>query len=305
MMKHQKTFVKSSCLALILIIGLAFDSPIISLQSYGQDTSQVSSLYLDDLGDDSTNQTLAPWAEIISISSEYDAITIKAKQVINSSTTDTRGLEQYCYMLFFDENFDNKTEVILRYPWTSNTGYIFRPYNRTYYHNGSWNTTVQFYDEKVEENATTGETTLHVGEAMKGEVRVKVVSYYLYDLRYGAAKPFKVGGDTVPNCGWAVSDVVAPANYQDPLKGVNDTRFPYPDRSVTFTVRTSPDDNALPTDDNSKQSVLEITLAYLEQFPVWVRDNIITASLMFLALTAIIVSLLNKVYKSKPPRPQP
>lgn len=244
--------------------------------------------YFNDSVNDSTRPEEFPWGEIREVWVENDTITIRSNGIMHSG-------EGYL-LLFFDENFDNITDVILRYnkAYTETrrdlVGYCYlcRPSNHSYYHHDAWNYAKDQFDAKTEENVTLGRITFHLGEAMKGELRLKIISYYIYD-RGGrlTATPHKIGGDTVPNCPWEIDELTNPAYLENLAKIVNDTRFPYP--TETFLL----EEPELPPP--PPPTIIDLVYGLFSSVQNWVTDNVATTVLLSIFSFATIYSIFSRI----------
>jgi membrane protease YdiL (CAAX protease family) len=241
--------------------------------------------YLSDSVNDSTKPDEFPWGEIREILVENDTITIKSNGIIFPGAG--------YFLLFFDENFDNITDVVLKYSkgYNSVTGrmveycYLCRPSNRSYYYEGAWNSKKGIFDPQTEENATLGQTTFHLGGAIKGVLRLKMLSYYIYAR--GPASLTK-GGDTVPDCPWEVDDLTNPAYIENLAQIVNDTRFLYPHESFLVEEPAPPPPPPPPT-------IFDLAYGLFSSAQNWVAENSASTVLLLIFSLAAVYSIAGKM----------
>ncbi|NWG10464.1 CPBP family intramembrane metalloprotease [Candidatus Bathyarchaeota archaeon] len=279
---RSATELNSSLVWLIVISMLA-----LWIIAIGMETTAASEQirYLKDAIGDSTKPEDFPWGEIREVLIGDDAITIRSNGIIRSG-------EGYL-LLFFDENFDNITEVILKYSkgYNSITGsifeycYLYRPSNRSYYHHGAWTTTKGLFDAETEENVTLGQMTFHLGGTIKGALRLKMLSYYIYGRELTT---LKIGGDTVPDCSWEIDELTNPAYIENLARIVNDTRFLYPNASFLMEEPLPPPPPPPPT-------IIDLAYGFISSIQDWVAENFASTILLSIFSLATIYSITSKI----------
>jgi len=251
--------------------------------------------YLSDSDADSTRPELAPWAEIIEVWTEDDAIIIKSMDIMNYSVY-SAGEGWGYIMFFFDEDFDNITDVAFRWSKFSVGGYewydychLYRYSNHTYYYDGSWNYAKGMFDPRTEENETLCQTTFHFGGALKGEMKLKVATHYVFDIaRPGGVITKRYGGDTVPNCQFEIQEVVSPPSFETLSKAVDDTKFLYPNRTLVLG-------DARPPPPPAPLTIYDIFRIFFSSIQSWMSQNLLTFASLSILVFAAIYSVVSRI----------
>jgi hypothetical protein len=286
-----------------LFLILSTNSLLATVSRTAADTSTPTFRYLSDPDNDSTEPQLAPWGEIVEMWVKDDAIVIRSKGVIDIFDSTWQYIFSGYYLFFLDEDLDNRTDVVFRYAKRIDIYnqpspvieycHLYRFTNHTYYHHGAWQYPRDYFDPRTEEDTTLNQTVFHLGGATKQEVRIKVVSYYVYDPHttrpwINPGGPRARGGDLVPNCSWNISDVTSPPNLESADKIVNDTRFQYPSETLVFGESQPPE----------VQPSLTIW-DYLNGIRDWMASNTITTAIIVVFSITAVYSIIRRTRKEK------